>query len=371
MDGDNDVEASGDEDDPDFVDSDYEVDDGDDDLFNDNVDEGATDDGYKFSKGNKIDRSTNADGDDTTDDGECLDLPDSEGEGEVRMGFQSFKDSDLSNPRFKVGLAFDSVVELKRAITEYSVKERVDITWKRNTRKRLHAICDKDCTWELYGSVDVRSPTMVIKRYCGRHTCHRKWSVKRCTSKWLSEKYIESFRADQKMSLTNFARTVQKEWNLTPSRSKLARAKRLAMKKVMGDEVEQYSMLWDYGHELRRSNPGTSFFINLNGNLFSSLYMSLDACKRGFLAACRPIICLDGCHIKTKYGGIILTAVGIDPNDCIFPIAWAIVEVECLLSWKWFLLTLKQDLGIENTCPWTIMTDKQKVTTHLFIPCEY
>jgi hypothetical protein len=90
--------------------------------------------------------------------------------------------------------------------------------------------------------------------------------------------------------------------------------------------------------------------------------MSLEACKRGFLQGCRPIIFVDGCFIKTRYKGQLLAAVGIDPNDCIFPIAIAAVEVEDTVSWTWFLQTLKNDLGISNTAPWTLMSDKQKVT---------
>ena len=37
------------------------------------------------------------------------------------------------------------------------------------------------------------------------------------------------------------------------------------------------------------------------------------------------------------------------------------VEVECTSSWEWFLTTLKEDLNITNTSPFTIMSDKQKV----------
>ncbi|CAO2149444.1 unnamed protein product [Urochloa humidicola] len=357
------------ESDPEFVDSDYEIDD-DDDLFVDNIDDQVVDEGVvkgkkigkgKKARGNRVKEKGTLDVDDElSTDEDDLQLPESDGEGKIKMGFKPFREVDMHNPCFKVGMLFGSVELLRKPITEYSLKERVDIRMPRNEQTRLRAVCAQDCPWNLYASKDSRSKGLVVKTYVGQHNCQKKWVLKRCISKWLADKYLEAFRADQKMSLTNFARTVQKEWNMTPSRSKLARARRLAMKKVLGDEEEQYKLLWDYGHELRRSNPGSTFYLKHINNRFSTLYMSLDACKRGFLATCRPIICLDGCHIKTKYGGQILTAVGIDPNDCIFPIAIGIVEVESLITWKWFLETLKEDLGIDNTYPWTIMTDKQK-----------
>jgi hypothetical protein len=91
------------------------------------------------------------------------------------------------------------------------------------------------------------------------------------------------------------------------------------MKIIYGDEIQKYNKLWDYPQELRTSNQGSTFFLKLEGGLFNQCYMSIDACKRGFLSGCRPLICLDGCHIKTKIGGQLLTAVGVDPNDCIYP----------------------------------------------------
>lgn len=258
-------------------------------------------------------------------------------------------------------MVFPAVEALRDAINEYSVKNRVAIKMPYNDKDRIRAHCDETCLWKLNASHDSRSKCFMIKTYIGEHRCNKKWELKTFTANYIANKYVETFRADDKMTIRNFARTVQKDFNLTPSRSKLARARRIALKKIYGDEIAQYNQLWDYAAELRRSNPGSCFFLNLSNGRFNTLYVSLDACKRGFKIGCKPLICLDGCHIKTKFGGHLLTAVGIDPSNCIFPIAMAVVEVESRSTWTWFLQTLKDDLHIVNTTPYTIMTDRQKV----------
>lgn len=85
--------------------------------------------------------------------------------------------------------------------------------------------------------------------------------MKMCTSTWLPEKYLDSFRCGDKMNLAIFARIVHMEWKLTPSRSKLVRARRFAMKKIYGDESKHYNMFEDYGNEvMRSSNLSITFF---------------------------------------------------------------------------------------------------------------
>ncbi|KAK3136906.1 hypothetical protein QOZ80_5BG0444770 [Eleusine coracana subsp. coracana] len=242
--------------DSDFVDNDYEVDQDDDDLFVDNVDLGVADKGAVNNKKAAGSRTKgqqawkiNQEGEEASTDDEDLQLPDSDDEGGSSFNFKSFREEDRSNPIFKVGQVFESAVVLRKAITEYSLKHRVNIKMPRNEKKRIQAHYEEGCSWNLYAGADSRCSGLMIKTYYGRHNCQKHWVLKRCTANWLATKYLETFRADHKMTLTSFAKTVQKEWNLTPSRSKLARARRLAMQKILGDEVEQYNRLWDYGQE--------------------------------------------------------------------------------------------------------------------------
>ena len=115
---------------------------------------------------------------------------------------------------------------------------------------------------------------------------------------------------------------------------------------------------------MRRVSPGSTILMKVHtfneGDLaaemdlicgvpyFERLYICLEGCKKGFMAGCRPIIGLDACHLKTKSGGQLITAVARDPNEEYFPFAYAVVEAEIKDSWTWFINLLLTDI-CQNT----------------------
>ncbi|XP_062103889.1 uncharacterized protein LOC133815010 [Humulus lupulus] len=53
-------------------------------------------------------------------------------------------------------------------------------------------------------------------------------------------------------------------------------------------------------------------------------------------------------------------AVGVDGENSLFPIAYAVVEKENTETWKWFLGLVKEDLDIDDPSRFTLMSDRQK-----------
>ncbi|KAG8377256.1 hypothetical protein BUALT_Bualt08G0009300 [Buddleja alternifolia] len=85
------------------------------------------------------------------------------------------------------------------------------------------------------------------------------------------------------------------------------------------------------------------------------------AMKNGFLAGCWSIIQLDRCFLKTLFGRQFLVAVGRDGNHNMVPIALAVVQVENLENWKWFLSVMLEDIGgLDQSHMWTFITDRKK-----------
>nr|GEU90859.1 transposase, mutator type [Tanacetum cinerariifolium] len=58
--------------------------------------------------------------------------------------------------------------------------------------------------------------------------------------------------------------------------------------------------------------------------------------------------------------GQILTVVGVDAHNGIYPVAYDIVKAEIKAYWCWFLNLLGKDLGIEANVSYTFISDRQK-----------
>nr|GEU55625.1 pentatricopeptide repeat-containing protein [Tanacetum cinerariifolium] len=55
-----------------------------------------------------------------------------------------------------------------------------------------------------------------------------------------------------------------------------------------------------------------------------------DMWRDGWKAGCKKIIALDGCFLKSLNQGEILTAIGRDGNNHIYPVAWAVGLIEAV-----------------------------------------
>nr|GEU34513.1 hypothetical protein [Tanacetum cinerariifolium] len=91
-----------------------------------------------------------------------------------------------------------------------------------------------------------------------------------------------------------------------------------------------------YGKEILDSNPGSTVKLGVIVNLDGKTYFD------------RP------------NQGEILTVIGRDVNNHIYPVAWAVVNVENKDNWTWFLEFLEQNLGSTKGNRLTLMSDQHK-----------
>ncbi|XP_071905621.1 uncharacterized protein [Coffea arabica] len=217
-----------------------------------------------------------------------------------RPKFPVFNDkTDMKSAKFTVGQQFTSVVIFRLAIRIQAIMDGRDVYFTKNDTNRVR-VKYRGCGWEIFGSK------------------------------------MQGYRTLRKV------------------RAAIERS-----------HEKQYELLEDFCGELRRANPRSTVFVESEVDdegisRFKRLYMCLEPLKRGYLAGCRCWIGMDGCFLKGPYGGQLLTAVGMNANNKMYPLTIAVVGVENYDNWSWFLGLLVQDLRISNSKNWCIMTNKQK-----------
>ncbi|KAK3195520.1 hypothetical protein Dsin_026830 [Dipteronia sinensis] len=143
------------------------------------------------------------------------------------------------------------------------------------------------------------------------------------------------------------------QFNVVVETQRLYKAKKRALVVLLKEHEASFQHLRPYAIMVQQCNPGSAAYIHLldKTSTFQRMFVSFEAQKKSFLMGCRPFLGIDGCHLKGPYGGVILSRIGLDANNSLYPLAYCICKGEIFLSWSWFLEQLQVFLKFSDDKP--------------------
>ncbi|KAI8537687.1 hypothetical protein RHMOL_Rhmol09G0043600 [Rhododendron molle] len=194
-----------------FIDSDYDLSDEDDRMYEENVDVNTE---WAESKNSMINGDERDSEDDLmyedkeevsdSDDG-FSSLNEAEWEDEQRASkaqvFRSLKGRE--EPVFCMGMLFRNRAQLAGALRQHSILQGREIRFLKNETTRVRAKCKVykeeegkvDCTWEISATNRATSNnTLKVVAYNPNHNCGRIWDNKLMNSSWLARIYFDDIR---------------------------------------------------------------------------------------------------------------------------------------------------------------------------------
>ncbi|KAK4281002.1 hypothetical protein QN277_012552 [Acacia crassicarpa] len=272
-----------------------------------------------------------------------------------------------TRPHFFVGMTFKDKEEVKRAIDKYAVTRGVSLKVVRSDKRTYQVVCEEGCPFSLYLSTYGLSIGWQVKSLVYDHKCALVYKNQRASTMWLAQHFRQRVQEAPNFKSKDMKNEVQRELKACVSLYKCKRAKKMIMEAMEGSFIDEFNKLEAYCNELKQSNPGSDVHVEVSEEaleqgrrVFKRMYLCFNAAKVGWRQGCRPLIGVDGTFLKGKARGIMLTAVGIDGNDFVYPLALALVEKENAHHWAWFLQWLRHSLDLGNGETVTLISDMQK-----------
>nr|GEU40841.1 hypothetical protein [Tanacetum cinerariifolium] len=180
----------------------------------------------------------------------------------------------------------------------------------------------------------------------GVHDTFHVSNLKKCLAYLTLQVPLDEIRVDDKF---NF---VEEPVEIMEREFKKLRRSRIAIVKVSWNSKRGPEFTWELEDQMKlKSCPGVVAFACV------ILSWLVEAFARGKNPNTTVKIDVDR---SGDTSGQILTAVGIDLNNEIYPLAYELVEGETKESWKWFLDYLSNDIELFNNSNFTFITDRQK-----------
>ncbi|XP_074297218.1 uncharacterized protein LOC141627920 [Silene latifolia] len=256
----------------------------------------------------------------------------------------------------KPWLMFMSKGEFLSVLSDYCVQEGFSVIVLKSDKRRYTAECSgKLCTWKLHSSCLPDSVTWAIKTLTGNHKeCFNLKRNHMATVPWMAKKIETELRAHLEMPVKSMADLLMKGYGIDVCLRTMYKVRIAVAEMVYGGFEESYNSLAAYGEVIKQTNPGSWALITWHNPQtgqtdgqtggpvhFKAMFVSFYSWILGFLRGCRPIIGVDGFHLKGRYKGMLLSAISVDANNNLYCIAYAIVGKENTESWTYFFRNLR------------------------------
>ncbi|KAI0500776.1 hypothetical protein KFK09_018993 [Dendrobium nobile] len=259
------------------------------------------------------------------------------------------------------GMCFTRKTDLQFALQGWAIKNNVQYIVIASNRTKFTIVCAKHdcpvypCLWRLHSAQSKRlGGVWKISSIKNQHRCvspildsgHRQ-----CNSQFISFYILPTIRKHMDLKPREIIGRMESKFNIKVSYMKAWDARRKAIKVVFGSWEESYRTLNLFMDAVASVMPGTVYRIqSTQTNRFQRLFWAFGPSITGW-KYCRPVLSLDGTFLLGKYRGTLLTAIGMDANNGLYPLAFAVVESECTESWIWFLRQVNELLPVVTNRP--------------------
>ncbi|XP_070013769.1 uncharacterized protein [Nicotiana sylvestris] len=207
-----------------------------------------------------------------------------------------------------------------------------------------------------------KSELFKVREFIDKHTCPLKDKV--YEQRHASSNFIDGLIRPK---LTNHKRKYTPKDIIDDVKSNLGvdvsymlawRAKEKAMNFLRGEPANSYKTLSGYLYTMDKTYLGSHVrMVKLPKNEFMYVYISLYTFIKGF-GHCRPIVVMDGSHLKSYYTGTFVSANTLDGAASTVFNSYGVIDSESDAIWTWFFEQFKIAYGgRENMC---IVSDRNE-----------
>ncbi|EEE54614.1 hypothetical protein OsJ_01853 [Oryza sativa Japonica Group] len=250
------------------------------------------------------------------------------------------------------GVIYSRAEDMKEAVKHFVVSLHREFWVAKSNRSQYEVRCVKEkdgCPWRVHAYKgkwkDYWTVSVVTKHTCflpGVQKYHRNITCAFVASEMYAH-VIDNLTYEPR----SIIRHIEETYKYTISYGKAWRAKQKIIEMRFGTYEASYDNLPRLLGVIEERNPGSSYEVKKfpsiehpSKSVLQRAFLALHACKMAFVN-CRPVLRIDGTFLTGKYRGQILTAIGVDGNNQVLPLAFAFVESENTDSWYWFLKLVK------------------------------